>query len=56
MGRKGPIKNFSYSLNGQSIDDMPEEERVKLWMKINDRAMKALGYERVPDNERTNEK
>lgn len=48
-GKKGPMK-ITYSIQGRPIDleSMHPDERRDLSIKLNDIAMKAIGYERVP--------
>ncbi len=53
MGRKkGPMK-ITYSIQGKplNLESMKPEERRMLAIKLNDIAMTAIGYERVPEKE-----
>ncbi len=49
-GKKGPMK-ITYSIQGRPIDlkSMQPDERKALAIKLNDVAMAAIGYERIPE-------
>lgn len=51
-GKKGPMK-ITYSIQGRPLDlkSMQPDERRALAIKLNDIAMTAIGYERVPKKE-----
>lgn len=53
MAKKGPMK-YTFSMGGVplDLDSMTPEERKELWIKLNDNAMKALGYERVQETQK----